>query len=168
MPIVFDSREFVTLMPVPAYCPSNSSVRLTNAEAAATASAGRELEALGQFELADVIGVELAGPDVKILTGKQQTAKTVLAVAFGVNQGPQAAEHGLVAEEDDVGRVSLAGGLDVHRAFEPVAGLGQQLADPRRCVLVLDQVRTVQALLKGVDNRHGRLVSRLTRNLAAG
>jgi len=40
---------------------------------------GRELEALGQLELADVLGVELAGLDVEILTCKKQTAEAVLA-----------------------------------------------------------------------------------------
>ena len=48
----------------------------------------RELEPLGQLKLADVIDVELTGLDVEVFTGKQQTAKTVLAVALGSKPGP--------------------------------------------------------------------------------
>ena len=55
--------------------------------------------------------------------------------------------------------IALAGGLDIHRGLQPIAGLGEQLADPRRGLLVLDQVGAVQALLKRIDDRHGRLVS---------
>ena len=42
-------------------------------------------------------------------------------------------------------------------AFEPVARLGQQAADQRRGLLVLEEVGAVQALLQGVDDRHRRL-----------
>ena len=63
--------------PSSAYCPSSSSVRLTNAEAAQTASAGAELEPLGQLELAEVVGVELAGLDVEVFAGEQQAAEAV-------------------------------------------------------------------------------------------
>ena len=68
------------------HCPSNSSVRFTKAEADATASAGGQLEALGELELAEVVGVELAGLDVQVLAGQEQAAQAELAIALGVDQ----------------------------------------------------------------------------------
>ena len=50
--------------------------------------------------------------------------------------------------------VALAGRLDVDGGLEPVARRGQQAADPRRGVLVLEQVGALQALREGVDDRH--------------
>ena len=46
--------------------------------------------------------------------------------------------------------------MDVHRAIEPIPGLGEQLNDSSRRLLVLEEVGAFQALLERVDNGHGR------------
>ena len=81
-----------------------------------------------------MLGVELAGADVEALACEQQAAQAELAISLGVDQGPDAAKHRLVAQEDDVGRVALSGGVDVDRGIEPVAGLGEQVDDPGRAL----------------------------------
>src|SRR5215471_10681283 len=42
----------------------------------------RELQPLGQLELAEQLAVELTGPDVEVLAGQEQAANAELAVAL--------------------------------------------------------------------------------------
>src|SRR5262249_21155891 len=72
---------------------------------------------------------------------------------------PEAGEHRLVAQEADVRRVPLTGRLDVGRCLQTVGSLGQEGRDPRGGVVVLEEVRAVQALVEGVDDGHRRRVS---------
>src|SRR5204863_2613261 len=84
---------------------------------------GGQLEPLRQLEFLQELGIELAGADIQALAGKQEAAQAELAITLGVDQRSEAAEHRLVDEEDDVGRVALSGRMDVHRAIEPIPGL---------------------------------------------
>ena len=59
-----------------------------------------------------------------------------------------------VVSADDVRRVALTGRVDVDRSVEPVAGLGQQLDDPRGRILVLDEVGAIDAFVERVDDGH--------------
>ena len=57
------------------YCPNNSSVRLTNADEASTASAGDILSRWACLELAQMLGIELAGANVEALARKSKQRK---------------------------------------------------------------------------------------------
>src|SRR5262249_28356486 len=103
--------------------------------------------------------VELAGPDIEALAREQKAAQAELAVALGIDESAEAAEHRLVAQEDDVGGISLSCRMDVHRGIETIPRLGEQLDDAGRRLLVHEQVWAIQALLQRVDNSHGRGVS---------
>src|SRR5262249_47346067 len=100
--------------------------------------------------------VERARADVELLAGQQQAAQAGLAVALAVDQRAHAGEHPLIAQQADVGLVSLAARVDVRRGLEPVARGGEQGADARRSVLVLEQVRAVETLRERIDDRHDR------------
>src|SRR5262249_46771353 len=100
--------------------------------------------------------VELTALHVEPLAGQHQATKAVFAVSLRVHKCPDATEHRLVTKEDNVRRIALAAGVNIHCRLEPASCLGKQVDDSVWRLFVLEEIRAVQALLQRVDDRHGR------------